>query len=174
MPGFINKTLHHICLTEFWISISTAQNMKFFIKDFFIKCDQIRRTLRIWSHLRKKSLMENFVFCAVQVLSIPWFQICQSYPRFLKKCAIIEAWQDSEYSQSSEYGRVLNVPGLQKVLKKTNSTNSTPFLKLESSLPSNFCSLLFHQIFLIFTDVLSFLSFLLQNCSKNAIRIWNF
>ena len=39
--------------------------MKFSIKDFFSKCDQIRRKLRIWSHLRKKSLMENFIFCAV-------------------------------------------------------------------------------------------------------------
>ena len=38
--------------------------MKFSIKDFFNKCDQIRRKLRIWSHLLKKSLMENFMFCA--------------------------------------------------------------------------------------------------------------
>ena len=30
--------------------------MKFSIKDFFSKCDQIRRNLRIWSHLLKKSL----------------------------------------------------------------------------------------------------------------------
>ena len=29
------------------------------------KCEQIRRNLRIWSHLLKKSLMENFIFCAV-------------------------------------------------------------------------------------------------------------
>ena len=36
----------------------TAQKMKFSIKDFFNKCDQIRRKLRIWSHLLKKSLME--------------------------------------------------------------------------------------------------------------------
>ena len=43
----------------------TAQKMKFSIKDFFSKCDQIRRKLRIWSHLLKKSLMENFTFCAV-------------------------------------------------------------------------------------------------------------
>ena len=43
----------------------TAQEMKFSIKDFFSKCDQIRRKLRIWSHLLKKSLMENFIFCAV-------------------------------------------------------------------------------------------------------------
>ena len=39
--------------------------MKFSIKDFFSKCDQIRRKLRIWSHLLKKTLMENFIFCAV-------------------------------------------------------------------------------------------------------------
>ena len=36
--------------------------MKFSIKGFFSKCDQIRRKLRIWSHLLKKSLMENFIF----------------------------------------------------------------------------------------------------------------
>ena len=29
------------------------------MKDFFSKCDQIRRKLRIWSHLLKKSLMLN-------------------------------------------------------------------------------------------------------------------
>ena len=43
----------------------TTQKMKFFIKDFFIKCDQIRSFLRIWWHLLKNSLMENFIFCAV-------------------------------------------------------------------------------------------------------------
>ena len=37
--------------------------MKFSIKDFFSKCDQIRSFLRILSHLLKKSLMENFIFC---------------------------------------------------------------------------------------------------------------
>ena len=41
--------------------------MKFSIKDFFSKCNQIRRFLRIWSHLLKKCLMENFFFCAVNV-----------------------------------------------------------------------------------------------------------
>ena len=39
--------------------------MKFSIEDFFSKCDQIRRKLRIWSHLLKKPVMENFIFCAV-------------------------------------------------------------------------------------------------------------
>ena len=39
--------------------------MKFSVKDFFSKCDQILRKLRIWPHLLKKSLMENSIFCAV-------------------------------------------------------------------------------------------------------------
>ena len=43
----------------------TAQKMKFSIKDFFTKCDQVRRKLQIWSHLLKKFLIENFIFCAV-------------------------------------------------------------------------------------------------------------
>ena len=41
--------------------------MKFFINDFFSKFDQIRRKLRIWSNLLKKSLTENFIFCAVNI-----------------------------------------------------------------------------------------------------------
>ena len=36
--------------------------MKFSIKYVFCKCDQIRSFLWIWSHLLKKSLMENFIF----------------------------------------------------------------------------------------------------------------
>ena len=46
-------------------AIATAQKMKFSIKDFFSKSDQIGRRLRIWSHLLKKSLIKNFIFCAV-------------------------------------------------------------------------------------------------------------
>ena len=53
-------------ITNFQVpSQITAQKMKFFIKDFFSKCDQICRNLRIWSHLLKKSLIGNFSFCAV-------------------------------------------------------------------------------------------------------------
>ena len=31
--------------------------------------DQIRNFLRIWSNLLEKSLLENFIFCAVKVLN---------------------------------------------------------------------------------------------------------
>ena len=50
------------------VVLVTAQKVKFSIKDFFSKCDQIRRKLRIWSHLLKKSLLKNFIFCAVRNL----------------------------------------------------------------------------------------------------------
>ena len=49
--------------------------MKFSIKDFFSKWDQIRRNLRIWSHLLKKSFMENFVFCSMSVIFEDIFDI---------------------------------------------------------------------------------------------------
>ena len=39
-----------------------VQKMKFSIKVFFGKCYHIRSFLLIWSHLLKKSLMENFIF----------------------------------------------------------------------------------------------------------------
>ena len=43
------------------------------MKDFSIKCDQIRSFTLIWPHLLEKSLMENFIFCAVAVL--PWYSV---------------------------------------------------------------------------------------------------
>ena len=54
------------CTAEWYVN--TAQKMKFSFKDFFSKCNQIRRQLRIWLHLLKKSLMENFIFSTVQRL----------------------------------------------------------------------------------------------------------
>ena len=41
------------------------KKMKFFIEDFSSKCDQTRSFLRIWSDWLEKSLMENFIFCAM-------------------------------------------------------------------------------------------------------------
>ena len=46
------------------------------------------------------------VLIIVQVLKTPGLKICQAYTRFLKKCCTIDAWQYSEYSSGSEYGRV--------------------------------------------------------------------
>ena len=54
-----------------WISVNKNVSFKLStpqkVKEFFSKCDQISSFLRIWSHLSKKSLMENFIFCAVQM-----------------------------------------------------------------------------------------------------------
>ena len=51
---------------------NTAQKMKFSIKDFFRKCDQIRRKLRIWSNLLKKTLNEKVDFlCSDGTFLIP-------------------------------------------------------------------------------------------------------
>ena len=54
-----------------WISVNKNVSFKLStsqkVKEFFSKCDQICSFLQIWSHLLKKSLMENFLFCAVQM-----------------------------------------------------------------------------------------------------------
>ena len=55
------------------------KKIKLFIKDFFSKCDQIRRKLRIWSYLLKKTLMENFIFCAVPVFTTEVSQISSMF-----------------------------------------------------------------------------------------------
>ena len=73
----------------------TGQKMKFSIRHFFCKCDQIRNFLRIWSHLLKKSVMENFIFCAV-------------------KHSTLDALQSSKYAseyQSINSSALLNVSG---------------------------------------------------------------
>ena len=56
--------------------MTTTHKMKFFVKDFLSKCDQIHRKLWIWSHLLKKSLMEDFIFCARDDLVNPKTLIC--------------------------------------------------------------------------------------------------
>ena len=62
--------------------------MKFSIKDFFCKYGQIRMKLRIWSHLLKKSLMENLIFCAVHKKW--WEMINKQWTKYLKDtCAVI-------------------------------------------------------------------------------------
>ena len=56
--NFGNKSKIFVKGTSF-----TAQKMKFSSKNFLTICDHIRSFLWIWSHLLKKSLMENFIFC---------------------------------------------------------------------------------------------------------------
>ena len=44
-----------------YISHRTKKKIKFSIKDLFSKCNQSCISQRIWSHLLRKSLMENFI-----------------------------------------------------------------------------------------------------------------
>ena len=66
-----------------------SKKMKFSIKEFFSKCDQIRSKLRIWSHSLKNSFMEYFIFCALcymeaeprAILQIHGRNICKNISR---------------------------------------------------------------------------------------------
>ena len=74
--------------------------MKFSIKDFFSKCDQIRSFLEIWSHILKKSLMENFIFCAVLYLNRFHTLVNDVYYEWLttKICLILDfGFSNSKY-----------------------------------------------------------------------------
>ena len=61
----------------------TVLKINFSIEDFFNKCDQIRSFLRIWSHLLNKSLIKNFIVCAVESVQIKFskLQICNCYQK---------------------------------------------------------------------------------------------
>ena len=52
----------------------TAQKTNFSIRDFFCKCNQIRRKLRIWSSLLKISLMANIIFLSTETLLMQWMR----------------------------------------------------------------------------------------------------
>ena len=86
--------------------------MKFSIKDVFNKCDQIHRKLRIWSHLLKKSLMENFYFlCSVTVCYLfvhygallPYFAISFTFFSCLN-LVILHFLHDASYRYGSLVG----------------------------------------------------------------------
>ena len=64
------------------------QKIKFSIKFFISKCDQICRKLQIWSHLLKKSSMENFVFLCSDMDDI--YKIIEEYnPNKKRKILIL-------------------------------------------------------------------------------------
>ena len=59
----------NIKLSMIWKMLYTAKNMMFSIKDVF------RSFLRTWSHLLKKFLTENFIFCAVLIIKKILFEL---------------------------------------------------------------------------------------------------
>ena len=57
---FLCPLCDHSCMLH-------CKKIEFSFKDFFSKCDQIHKKLRIWSHLLKKSLMGNFIFVLCKI-----------------------------------------------------------------------------------------------------------
>ena len=80
--------------------------MNFSIKDFSSRCDQIRRKLRIWSHLLKKSLTENFIFA--QCLLLRCYLICRCAFRKLSNIYSGIFCEDSQGIKSFKCFRVKN------------------------------------------------------------------
>ena len=74
---------YNLCLNFFISRSYTAQKLRFSIKDF----------LRISSHLLKKFLMENFIFCAVLLMeeSQP-LRFCKIVPIKKSLCGWEEIW----------------------------------------------------------------------------------
>ena len=89
LRGHLRSNTNYLTPTKFTQTAYAISShcAKFSIKDFFSKYDQIHSFLQIWSHLLKKSLMENFIFYAVSYpsfrnFSVPFFStsgIHQSY-----------------------------------------------------------------------------------------------
>ena len=75
--------------------------MKFSVNDFFSKCDQIPRKLRIWSHLLKKSSMKNFIFFAVTVEGKPYDLIYAK--KFLVKISTQKISEKEEIKQYFDF-----------------------------------------------------------------------
>ena len=67
----INENVALTFSRKVFFAKSLHKHWSFSIKDFFSKCDQIRRKLRIWSHLLKKSVRENFHFLYIPIDQSP-------------------------------------------------------------------------------------------------------
>ena len=92
-----------------------CKKMKFSIKDFFSKCDQPR----ICSHLRKKPLMENFIFVQwyerKRVFSDPYLRIKNNpqkkpvvgkFSAVWRKCLVQKWWKD--LWKHTKKGKIIN------------------------------------------------------------------
>ena len=88
---------------------------KFSIEDFLGKCNQIRSFLRIWSHLQKKSLMGNFIFC--RVCFSEFREVAMGRKLLLKKCPYSDLFW-------SVFPRIRNGPEQLRI--KTLFTQWTP------------------------------------------------
>ena len=86
------------------------KKMKFEIKDFLSKWDQIHSFLRIWSYLLKKPLMENFIFCAVHLaLHFPWNKLNGALERTLSRYNLVVEMNWFLYNTVHRHNRVKSI-----------------------------------------------------------------
>ena len=79
----------HFCgISDLDVENNSTRKMKSSINNFFSKCDHIRRKLRIWSHLLKKS------FCAVKFVN----QSLLFNKKKKLKLAVNEVVQEKEFA----------------------------------------------------------------------------
>ena len=116
-PG-VESLWKHTVSAEFRENCTnTEQKMKFSIKDFFSKCDQIHRKLQIWSYLLEKSLMESFNFCAVKTLRKMYLSAMFPHPEI--------SWIPSRHLlvQSQQWKHQNNMRNLFKVNNVNDNQN---------------------------------------------------
>ena len=105
----------------YWEILPTLhKKMKFSIKDFFNKCDQLRRKLRIWSHLLMKFLMENFIF--VQFYVNRTWNLSNDKGKYFKLCLKLTHLRFTCWRTTMEASKQC-LKSLQKVTLKTLFTN---------------------------------------------------
>ena len=90
----------------FYIQSLCKKEMRFSIKDFFSKCHQVRRKLRIWSHLLKKSLMENFIFCAVNAVRLESYKSIKISKHLFNKFSNIVKKKNTPYKKHFIYNLI--------------------------------------------------------------------
>ena len=64
------------CSFVYEVSSTSTQKMKFSINDFFSTCDQIRRKLRIWSHLATEEILNGKLHFLWSVPAGMFRQLC--------------------------------------------------------------------------------------------------
>ena len=87
--GNIYQKLKWFCLVFCSPTIYLKVLSFFFSKNFISKCDQIRKKLRIWSRLLKKSWMENFLrsACAMSDNEKLFIYQFREMQRLYRRCA---------------------------------------------------------------------------------------
>ena len=123
-------TVHHTCLTEFWVFLGSSvcwglniqglwiwQCYTGFCVNCILKIQGILNVLsseypesRFWMYLESKYV--------IVTKGAEWSASSCTCQGSLRKHYIKDAWQGSEYSSGFEYTRILNMPMLHKVLKK--------------------------------------------------------